>query len=132
MAAALTRRHAIALGVDAVCVLVFATLGQRSHDDSAGGLSGVLSTAAPFLCALVVVSLAVATIRRDDRTLDPLSPERGVTIGLFVAIVGLAARRLLWDRGIAVAFIVVATLFLCATFGGWRAVVALQRRRAAS
>lgn len=123
MAAVRTRTLAIAAVGDALAVVVFAGVGRRSHDESSG-VTGVLATAAPFLCALVVawvVGLAVAR-RRVENPGVMLSPEWGVNLALGTTALGMLARRLLWDRGTALAFVVVTAVFLVAAMAGWRTI----------
>jgi len=120
----MTRRATLvgAFTADLVVVVVFAAIGRRSHDES-GGATNVLATAAPFLCGLVVAWVAVALgLRargREESLL--LAADNGVLIGLVTTAVGLILRRTLWDRGTAVAFVVVAAAFLTVAMAGWRA-----------
>jgi len=116
----LARRQTTALALDVVSIVVFAAIGRRSHDES-NGLGGVLSTAAPFLLALVagwIVATLAASRRPQLR--DGGSPDAGVVIWVVTVGLGLVARRVLWDRGTALAFVVVATLVLGAFIVGRR------------
>ena len=119
-----TRTLVLAALGDAVAVVAFAGIGRRSHDE-AGGVSGVLATAAPFVGALAVVwVVALALARRRGHDLGVmLSAERGVVLALATTLVGMSARRVLWDRGTAVAFVIVTAVFLVAAMAGWRAIV---------
>jgi len=125
----MARRLAVAAGVDAVIVVAFAGFGRRSHDESSG-IGGTLSTAAPFLIALAVVWIAALAVRR-GREASLLAVDAGVVIALATVAIGMVARRTLWDRGVAVAFIVVTTAFFAALMGGWRAAWAAIRSRRA-
>ncbi len=60
----------------------------------------------------------------------PTSIRTGVSIWLFVVVVGMLFRRLDGD-GTALAFVIVATVFLGLTLVGWRAIwtVIESRRR---
>ena len=83
----------------------------------------MLGTAAPFLLGLVVGWIVVGLIARrtHDRYGTWLDVDGGFDIWLATVIVGLAARRLLWDRGIALAFVIVAAVVLgVACSMGWR------------
>jgi hypothetical protein len=113
-----------AFGLDVAIVVAFAAVGRRSHDESRN-LAGVLGTAAPFLLGLVVGWLVVGLIARrtHDRFGTWLDVDGGFDIWLATVIVGLAARRLLWDRGIALAFVIVAAVVLGVGLMGWRGLV---------
>ena len=111
------------LAIDAAAVLVFATAGRQSHDDGSG-LSLILTIAAPFLIALVAASVVVAVTRR-----DPLALTSGIGIWLATVVVGLVLRRVAWDRGTALSFVIVTTLVLGALVVGWRALWNATGRR---
>jgi hypothetical protein len=119
-------RTPIAAAVDAAAVVLFAGVGRRNHDDGST-ITDVLTTAAPFLIGLGVAWLAVRAWRR------PVTLFTGLSIWPIVVLVGMIARRGLFDRGTATSFVVVATVFLGATLVGWRAGWQLtERRRQAS
>jgi hypothetical protein len=93
-----TRRLvAVAAACDVVAVLLFVTLGRRSHDEGGNVVTGVLSVAAPFLIALAV--------------------GWAVTVAL-----GMVLRRFAFDRGTATSFIVVASVATGLLLLGWRLV----------
>ncbi len=106
-------RAAPAFAIDALLIVSFAALGRRSHDEGAS-LTGILEVAAPFLIAMVVGWL----VARAWRT--PLAPATGVVIWIVTIVVGMALRSLVFDRGIAPSFIVVALLTLALLLVGWR------------
>lgn len=112
-----------ALAYDIVCVLALVIIGTRNHNEDTG-VSGVLFVATPFLISVVGSRLYAFTLKK-----GVLSVEDGVTVVLFTVAIGMILRRFLFNRGIAAAFIIVATLFLGATMLGWRTVAA---KRAAS
>lgn len=116
------KRLALAFAADAAVVVAFAAVGRRSHDES-DGLAGVLATAAPFLCGLVVAWLAVGAFEwRRRRDLGVLTDvDHGVAIALLTVAVGLLARRTLWDRGTALTFVIVTAVFVTFFCAGWRA-----------
>ena len=89
-----------AFGLDVAIVIAFAAVGRRSHEESRD-MAGVLGTAAPFLLGLVVGWVVVGLIARrtHDRYGTWLDVDGGFDIWLATVIVGLAARRVLWDRG---------------------------------
>lgn len=112
-----------ALAIDVAAVLIFATAGRRSHDDGTGlvQLGGV---AAPFLIGLAVAWALVPSVRR-----DPLSWRSGMAVWVATIVLGLALRRLAWDRGVALSFVIVTALVLGALIVGWRALWAIGEPR---
>jgi len=106
--------------LDTAAIVLFAAIGRRSHDE-ASGVGAVMSTAAPFLIALLVAWGVAAIVGRSCADLrDPLSVEAGVEIWIVTVSLGLVARRVLWDRGTAIAFVIVAVIVLGALLVGWR------------
>lgn len=114
---------AIGVAIDAVVVLVFSAVGRRSHDES-NGIAGVLGTAAPFLGGLAIAwAIAAIVQRRRGRDLDELiGVDRGVILALATVGIGMALRRFAWDRGTALAFVIVTAVFVTFFCAGWRAV----------
>lgn len=120
-------RRPAAATIDAVGVVVFAAIGRRSHDEGVG-IAGVLATAAPFLLALGIGWVAVTVLGSSrPRFRDPVGTEPGAVIWAVTVALGLLARRTLWDRGTALAFVIVAAAFLAAALIGWRAATATWR-----
>lgn len=113
-----------ALAYDIVCVLAFVVIGTRNHGKDTG-ISGVLFVAAPFL-----ISLAGSRVFMHFQKRDVLSVENGVTVVLFTTAIGMILRHVVFDRGTATAFVIVATVFLFSSMLGWRAIV--TRRTAAN
>ncbi len=107
------------LVTDVVSILVFVAIGRRNHDESTGA-DGIVSTAAPFLLALVITWL-VALVWR-----DPLSARSGAITWIGTVALGMVLRNLVFDDGTATAFVIVATVFLGVALNSWRA---LARRR---
>lgn len=117
-----------ALFADAVAVAVFAAVGRRSHDET-NGIAAVMSTAAPFLVALALGwMLVIALGRRRPAFADPVRLEAGALVAVVTICAGLLLRRTLWDRGTALAFVVVATVFLGVAIVGWRGAYGRLRR----
>ncbi|TFV57678.1 DUF3054 domain-containing protein [Mycobacterium sp. PS03-16] len=117
------RTAALALLADAVCVVVFCTIGRRSH---AEGLSvaGIAETAWPFLAGTAVGWLAARAWRR-PLTLTPT----GVVVWVCTVAVGMLLRRLS-GQGVAVSFFIVASLVTAVLLLGWRgAAMALRRKQ---
>ena len=103
--------------LDLLAVVVFATVGRRSHAHGIT-LGGVLETAAPFLCGTAAGYLLASL------TLDaaPRTWQFGTIVVVATVVVGMLLRKLA-TAGTAPSFIVVATLFLTATLLGWRLIV---------
>lgn len=103
-----------AAAIDVACVLVFVAIGRRSHDESGSVIAGAARVAAPFLIALAV---GWAALRMWTA---PRSVERAVPLWLITVALGLVLRNLVFDRGTALPFIIVATLFTGLLLVGWR------------
>jgi len=106
-----------AYAFDALCVLLMVVIGTRNHKTDTG-LSGILFVAAPFWIALSLAHLAPLLQRKDRK-----DPNTYVVWG-YTVIMGMLLRNMVFNRGTAVAFIIVATVFLGITMFGWRAIVA--------
>lgn len=92
--------------LDVGLVIVFAALGNRSHDTGLG-IADVLSTAAPFLVALAVAVLLLRSHRRPSR----LFPDGLLIWGVTVA--GGLGLRVLWDLGgVQLSFVLVTAAVL--------------------
>ena len=91
--------------VDVVAVVVFVAIGRRNHDEGTA-ISGVLSVAAPFLIALIASWVGLRTWN------EPFTRRSWAATCAITVIVGLLLRRLVFDRGIATPFIIVATITL--------------------
>ena len=109
-----------ALALDFVCVMALVVIGTRNHDTDSG-FGGVFFVAAPFLLALVGAHVVVTLMNRTAMT---------TAVWLGTVGGGMVLRNLVFDRGTALPFIIVATLFLGASMFGWRS--ALARRRASA
>jgi len=122
----LSRRSAIliSLVVDVAIVLAFVSIGRREHEEGAAP-SDFVSTAAPFLFGLVAGWAGAKAWRR------PFALPTGVAIWAATIVVGMFTRKVVFEDGIAFAFIVVATLFLGAGLMGWRAVAGKRSEAAA-
>ena len=109
---ALAQVHPAAL--DAVCVLALVVVGTRNHDTDDGVLA-VLGVGVPFWIALAAVH-TLPVVRRGAGEAGT-----GAVVWVATVAVGMTLRNLVFDRGTAAAFIVVATVFLGITMLGWRA-----------
>ena len=106
-----------ALAFDILCVMALVVIGTRNHETDTG-VFGVLFVAAPFLIAVTSVHGLFAAQRRE------------LTVGwawMGTVAIGMLLRNLVFDRGTALPFVIVATLFLGATMYGWRAIEARRR-----
>ena len=102
---------------DALCVLLMVVIGTRNHDTDTG-INGILFVAAPFWIALSLVHLA-PLLQRNNRK----DPNPYVVWG-YTVVMGMVLRNMVFNRGTAVAFIIVAMVFLGITMFGWRALLA--------
>jgi MFS-type transporter involved in bile tolerance (Atg22 family) len=106
---------AVAAVVDAALVLLFVALGRTSHDEG-NVVSGTLAVAAPFLIALALGWVLARAWRQ------PLALRTGIVVWISTVVAGMVLRRTVFDRGTALAFVIVATLFTGLFLVGWRAV----------
>lgn len=107
--------------VDALVIVAFVVIGREDHG-FASDLSDYARVAAPFLVGLAVSGVALRAWR------DPLRIRTGVVLSLGTVVVGMLARRFLWDDGTATTFVLVTTGFLVAGMVGWRLVALAVRR----
>ena len=107
---------AVAAACDVVAVLLFVTLGRRSHDEGGNVVAGVVSVAAPFLIALAVGWVAAQAWRA------PIAWRTGLVVWPVTVAVGMVLRRFAFDRGTATSFIVVASVATGLLLLGWRLV----------
>ena len=109
MDASITTRlklSAIIAGViDVVAVVVFVVIGQRNHDGSSD-VYGIINLAAPFLIALLTSWVVLRTWR------GPFNRASFVATWVITVAGGLFLRRVVFDRGIATAFIIVTVITL--------------------
>jgi hypothetical protein len=111
---------ALALVLDIVLVVAFAATGRASHDSDVW--SGLWQTAWPFLAGLGIGWLVTLAWR---------APSAPVRTGLGVWAVTVAGGMLLRaasGQGIALPFIIVASVTLLIALVGWRLLTALVRR----
>ena len=101
-------------------MLLFVAVGRRNHDDSTG-VSGVIEVALPFLIALVCSWVISRAWQKPDAT------KNGVVIWLITVVLGLVLRNLIFDRGTATAFIIVATVVLGVLLVGRRLIARVIR-----
>lgn len=116
------RTAAVALIADAACILVFCTIGRRSHAEGLT-VAGVIETAWPFLAGTGAGWLAVRAWRQPTA----MAPQ-GIVIWLSTVVIGMLLRRAT-SQGTAVSFVVVATLSTAILLLGWRLAARLLARR---
>ncbi|MGV0798586.1 DUF3054 domain-containing protein, partial [Mycolicibacterium elephantis] len=104
------------------CVVVFCTLGRRSHAEGLN-LAGIAETAWPFLSGAAVGWL----VSRGWRSPVALVPT-GVVVWVCTIAVGMLLRKLT-GAGIAPSFIVVASISTAVLLLGWRVMVAVMVSR---
>jgi hypothetical protein len=117
-----TRPAVTALATDLVCVVVFCTVGRRSHAEGLT-LTGIAETAWPFLSG----ALAGWLISRAWRRPYALVPT-GVVVWVCTVAVGMLLRKLT-SAGVAPSFIVVASISTAVLLLGWRGAIHLMTRR---
>jgi hypothetical protein len=110
------------LSIDVIGVLVFCAVGRRSHDEGLS-VTGVATTAWPFLTGTVVGWLASRAWRRPTALVPT-----GVTVWLCTVAVGMVLRKAS-SAGVAASFVVVAASVTAVLLLGWRAVLGLSLRR---
>jgi ribose/xylose/arabinose/galactoside ABC-type transport system permease subunit len=100
---------------DALCIVIFVAIGRKNHDEGEA-VSGIFQVAAPFLIAAVAGWIAAQAWKK------PIELQTGAIVWLTTIILGMVLRHFVFDDGTATAFIIVATVFLCAFLNGWRAI----------
>ena len=118
------RSARVAVVLDGCCVLIFVVIGRASHTKGES-LAGIASTSWPFLCGLAVGWAASRAWRR-PLALRPT----GLAVWLSTVALGMIL-RVVAGQGTAVAFILVALVFLGLFLLGWRLLARLVTRPAA-
>lgn len=116
------RASGLSFLADLICVVVFCTIGRRSHAEGIT-VAGIAETAWPFLTGTVVGWL----ISRGWQRPTSLAPT-GIVVWISTVVVGMVLRKLT-SAGVAVSFIVVASLATAVLLLGWPGVLAAVRRR---
>jgi hypothetical protein len=115
------RQALIALFADIVCVIIFCTIGRRSHAEGLT-VAGIAQTAWPFLAGTGVGWLVI----RGWRTPFSVIPV-GVAVWVCTVVVGMVLRKLT-SAGVAPSFVVVASVSTAVLLLGWRGAAAIVRR----
>jgi hypothetical protein len=113
------------LGVDVVCVLLFCSVGRRSHDEGLN-VAGIATTAWPFLSGTALGWLLSQAWRRPSAVYPT-----GVVVWLSTVVVGMLLRKVT-SAGVAGSFVVVAATVTAVLLLGWRALAQCGRRRIGS
>lgn len=113
----MTRRIAIAALADTVAIIVFVAIGRRNHDKGTA-VDGIATVAAPFLIALLAGWIVARAWAR------PMQVEAAFIIWPVTVALGLVLRNVVFDRGTALPFIIVATAVTGVLLIGWRMVAA--------
>jgi DUF3054 family protein len=114
------RNSAPAAIADVVGVLLFCTLGRRSHAEGLT-VSGIADTAWPFLVGAAVGWLLSHAWRRPTAVVPT-----GVVVWLCTVAVGMLLRKAT-SAGVALSFVIVATAATAVMLLGWRVALAALR-----
>ncbi len=115
------RSSALSALADVVGVLVFCTIGRRSHAEGLT-VAGVAETAWPFLAGTAIGWLLIRGWRRPTAVVPT-----GVVVWVCTVAVGMLLRKAT-SAGVAVSFVVVASAATAVVLLGWRVVVAAVTR----
>ena len=115
------RQAPIALFADIVCVIVFCTVGRRSHAEGLT-VAGIAHTAWPFLAGTGVGWLLIRGWRRPFTVIPT-----GVVVWVCTVVVGMLLRKAT-SAGVQTSFVVVASIATAVLLLGWRSAAALIRR----
>ena len=115
------RRALIALFADIAAVIVFCTIGRRSHAEGLT-VAGIAQTAWPFLAGTGVGWLLIGGWRRPFTVIPT-----GVVVWVCTVVVGMLLRKVT-SAGVSTSFVVVASLSTAVLLLGWRGAAALFRR----
>lgn len=109
--------------IDVLFIVLFVGIGRHAHRDGIT-LSGMATTLWPFVVGLVAGWWWMRRRRRSGE-----APRDGYVIVGFTVVLGMVL-RVVSGQGTALAFIIVALVFLTLFLVGWRLVVrAFLRRR---
>jgi hypothetical protein len=108
--------------VDVLLLLLFVVIGRSNHHDGLK-VAGVANTLWPFATGLLVGWVWVLRTNKES-----LSRVGGALIVLATVAIGMLL-RVVSGQGIALSFIIVATLFLSLFLVGWRLALTAATRR---
>ena len=116
--AAPSRAILTAAVADILIVVTFVAAGRRSHDEN--GAWGAVEVAAPFLIGLALGWVCARGWRA------PFAVRTGMIVWAITLVSAMLLRRTLFERGTALAFVIVAAAFLL-LLPAWRLVVSRRR-----
>lgn len=105
----------VLLSWDLTNVLFFVAVGRTAHDIDTG-VPAFTRVALPFVIALLAAWVA------GRAWVEPLSTRTGLVVWAVTVVVGMTLRRLVFEGGLALPFVIVTTLYLGAVLLGWRAI----------
>ena len=111
----MNNRVVVAALADLASIVVFVAIGRRNHDEGTA-VDGIATVAAPF-----VISLAVGWVAARAWT-RPTQVGAAFIIWPITVALGMLLRNLVFDRGTALPFIIVATVVTGVFLIGWRMV----------
>lgn len=120
------RQVAIAAAIDVASIVIFVAIGRKSHAEDGSVLRETAKVAAPFLIALAAGWLAARAWKA------PRAVATGVVIWLVTVVLGMVLRKVLFDGGTALPFIIVASAFTLLFLVGWRMLAEWRAERAAA
>jgi hypothetical protein len=100
--------------IDIVAILLFVALGRSSHDEGGNAVTEAVKVAAPFLIGLGLGWVVARAWKA------PTAPTTGMVIWVVTIAAGMLLRHFVFDRGTALAFIIVASCFTLLFLVGWR------------
>ena len=118
----MNRRTVVAAFADIVAIVVFVAIGRSNHKEGET-VDAIFTVAAPFLIALAVGWIAARAWTR------PMQVETAFVIWPITVALGMVLRNLVFDRGTALPFIIVATIVTGVFLVGWRMLAAVAERR---
>lgn len=107
--------------LDAIVVVSFVAVGRDSHG-FVSDWEETLRVAAPFLIGLAV---GIVVVRAWSA---PTSLITGLALGIMTLAVGMLLRRIVWDDGTAVTFVIVTGAWLIGWMILWRLIAQGIRR----
>ncbi|RDH80400.1 DUF3054 domain-containing protein [Mycolicibacterium moriokaense] len=118
------RSSALGALADVVAVLVFCAVGRRSHAEGLT-VTGLAETAWPFLVGTAVGWLLTRAWLRPTAVVPT-----GLVVWVCTVVIGMLLRKAT-SAGVAISFIVVASVATAVLLLGWRLVAAALMRRSA-
>ncbi len=113
----MSRRAVLAALADIAAIIVFVAIGRRNHEEGTA-VDGIATVAAPFLIALLVGWITARAWAR------PMQVEAAFIIWPVTVGLGMVLRNVVFDRGTALPFIIVATAVTGVLLVGWRMLAA--------